>query len=82
MKRIVFLLFGILMLLTSCGQKSKNPFFSQYGTPFETPAFHKIKVEHYLPAFKAGIEQDSLEIAAIAGNPDAPTFENTLEALD
>jgi peptidyl-dipeptidase Dcp len=66
----------------SCSKKDDNPFFSKFGTPFETPAFDKIKNEHYLPAFKAGIEQDSLEIAAIANNPADPTFENTLEALD
>ncbi|MDD5541011.1 MAG: peptidase M3, partial [Candidatus Marinimicrobia bacterium] len=82
MKKAVWVLCGIFLLFMSCSKKNDNPFFSKFGTPFETPVFHKIKVEHYLPAFKAGIEQDSLEIAAIAGNPDAPTFENTLEALD
>jgi len=75
-------LYGIILLFSSCGQKSGNPFFSEYGTPFETPAFDKIKNEHYLPAFKMGIQQDSLEIAAIATNLEPPTFENTLEALD
>ena len=82
MKKAVCALCGIFLLFMSCSKKNDNPFFSKFGTPFETPAFDKIKNEHYLPAFKAGIEQDSLEIAAIANNPDAPTFENTLEALD
>jgi peptidyl-dipeptidase Dcp len=76
------MLCGIFLLFMSCSKKDDNPFFSKFGTPFETPAFDKIKNEHYLPAFKAGIEQDSLEIAAIANNPADPTFENTLEALD
>jgi len=82
MKRTVWMLCGIFLLFMSCSKKDDNPFFSKFGTPFETPAFDKIKNEHYLPAFKAGIEQDSLEIAAIANNPADPTFENTLEALD
>ncbi len=82
MKKAVCALCGIFLLSMSCSKKYDNPFFSKYDTPFETPAFDKIKNEHYLPAFKAGIEQDSLEIAAIANNPEAPTFENTLEALD
>ncbi|MFH1213101.1 MAG: M3 family metallopeptidase [Candidatus Neomarinimicrobiota bacterium] len=82
MKRAVCALCGIFLLFMSCSKKNDNPFFSKFGTPFETPAFDKIENEHYLPAFKAGIEQDSLEIAAVAANPAAPTFENTLEALD
>jgi len=82
MKRAVCVLCGIFLLFMSCSKKNDNPFFSKFGTPFETPAFDKIENEHYLPAFKAGIEQDSLEIAAVAANPAAPTFENTLEALD
>ncbi|HLP17913.1 MAG TPA: M3 family metallopeptidase [Bacteroidota bacterium] len=61
---------------------SENPFFKEYGTPFETPAFDKIKEEHYLPAFREGIRQQQVEIEAIVNNPEPPTFENTIEALE
>ncbi|PIS31089.1 MAG: peptidase M3, partial [Candidatus Marinimicrobia bacterium CG08_land_8_20_14_0_20_45_22] len=82
MKKTVFVLCGIFLLFMSCSKKIDNPFFSEYGTPFETPAFDKIKNEHYLPAFKAGIEQDSIEVAAVAENPEAPDFANTVEAME
>jgi peptidyl-dipeptidase Dcp len=59
-----------------------NPFFSTYDTPFGVPPFDKIKDEHYLPAFKKGIEEQKEEIAAIIDNKEAPTFENTIEALE
>lgn len=61
---------------------SENPFFSDFDTPFGTPPFDKIKEEHFLPAFKEGIERQKKEIAAITSNEEPPTFENTLEALE
>lgn len=82
MRKAVCILSGVFLLFMSCSHKNENPFFSEFGTPFETPAFDKIKNEHYLPAFKAGIEQDSVEVVAVADNPDAPTFANTIEALE
>jgi len=60
----------------------KNPFFSKWGTPHEIPNFSAIKSEHYLPAFKAGIAQQKQEIADIVANKEAPTFANTIEALE
>ena len=59
-----------------------NPFAKPYGTPHEIPDFAKIKTEHYLPAFNAGIAAHKLEIAAIINNPQAATFENTIEAIE
>jgi peptidyl-dipeptidase Dcp len=44
--------------------------------------FDKIKNEHYLPAFEEGMKQQAAEIAAICNNPEAPTFANTIEALE
>ncbi|WP_394203633.1 M3 family metallopeptidase [Shewanella waksmanii] len=61
---------------------ASNPFFKPYDTPYGIPDFAKIKTEHYLPAFKAGIAQQKAEIAAIVNNPDAPTFANTIEAME
>ena len=59
-----------------------NPFFAQWGTPYEIPDFGKIKTEHYMPAFEEGMKQQMAEIDAIVNNPDAPTFENTVEAYE
>jgi len=73
------------MALTSCnkgGGNSENPFFGEYETPYEVPAFEKIKPEHYLPAFKEGIKQQQAEMVAIVSNTEAPTFENTILAME
>ncbi|QYK00019.1 M3 family metallopeptidase [Shewanella psychrotolerans] len=61
---------------------ASNPFFKPYNTFMGIPDFSKIKPEHYLPAFKAGIAQQQAEIQAIIDNPDAPTFNNTIEAME
>lgn len=59
-----------------------NPFFKAWETPFNTPPFDKIRTEHFLPAIKEGIKRHQAEIDAITANPDAPTFDNTVAALD
>ena len=59
-----------------------NPFFKPYDTYMGIPDFASIKPEHYLPAFKAGIAQHKAEIQAIIDNPAAPTFANTIEAME
>ena len=70
--------------LTSCNSDSckENPFFSDYGTYLEAPAFDKIKNEHYMPAFSEGMKQQKAEIEAICNNTETPTFENTIWAYD
>ncbi|NNE06405.1 MAG: M3 family metallopeptidase [Xanthomonadales bacterium] len=59
-----------------------NPFMHEWDTPFGIPPFEKIRDEHYKPAFDAGIEELRAEIAAIRNNPEPPTFENTIVALE
>lgn len=59
----------------------KNPFFSTYETQYGVPPFDKIKPEHYKPAFERGMKEHKEEIEEIAGNPNDPTFENTIEAM-
>ena len=59
-----------------------NPFFKPYDTYLGIPDFDKIKPEHYLPAFKAGIAQHQAEMQAIIDNPEAPNFANTIEAME
>ncbi|MFT7350583.1 MAG: oligopeptidase A [Flavobacterium sp.] len=53
-----------------------------FQTKFETAPFKQIKMEDYKPAFEENIENSKAEIDAIINNPETPTFENTLEALD
>lgn len=59
-----------------------NPFAAPSSLPFYAPAFDTIKTEHYQPAFQAGMKQQLEEISAITDNTDAPTFANTIEALE
>ncbi len=85
MRLFMFLMAVIIVAATACGKKddaSKNPFFSDYKTPFEVPPFDQIKQEHYMPAFTEGISRTYKEIDAIAENPEAPTFDNTILALE
>ena len=60
----------------------QNPFCRAWNTPRQTPPFSQIKIEHYQPAFEEGIRQAKAEIAAIRTNPEAPTFQNTVVALE
>jgi len=62
--------------------KTDNPFFETYKNKYGAPPFDKIKIEHYMPAFKQGIKEHSEEINAIANSQAAPTFDNTIAALD
>ncbi len=62
--------------------KANNPFSSPSTLPLQAPAFDQITEEHYLPAFVAGMEQNLAEIEAIAMQGDAPTFANTIEAME
>lgn len=81
MKKILLVLICILNI--SCMLNAENnPFFKAYNTPFDTPPFDKIKPEHYEPAFEKGIKELQDEVLQIANNPAAPTFENTIVALE
>jgi peptidyl-dipeptidase Dcp len=59
-----------------------NPFYSASSLPFQAPPFDKIKDSDYQPAIEAGMAQQIEEVRAIAENPAAPTFENTVVALE
>lgn len=80
-KRIIAAAGAILCLLSSCDNKM-NPLLTDSTLPYGAPQFDKIKTEHYLPAFEQAITEAKAEIDAIVNNPDAPTFENTVAALD
>ena len=70
------------MFLLSCSLPSGNPFFQQWDTPYQVPDFSKIKESHYLPAFQKGIDDEKAQLDSIVTNPEAPTFVNTVEALE
>ena len=55
---------------------------NSFNTPYKTAPFSKIKTEDYLSAFNIAIEKAKAEIDAITANTEAPTFKNTIEALD
>ena len=84
MKNLIFAA-AMSCMVCACGQQAAdtdNPFLTEFETPYGTPDFNRIKVEHYEPAFLKGIEQQNQEIKAIMENPEEPTFENTIVALD
>jgi peptidyl-dipeptidase Dcp len=61
---------------------AENPFFAPSPLPYLLPPFAAISIEHYLPAFERGMAEQLAEIAAITASAEAPTFENTLVALE
>ncbi len=59
-----------------------NPFAAPSPLTFHTPAFDKIHLEHYQPAFMVGMKQQLVEMEAIAAQTDVPTFDNTIVAIE
>ncbi len=86
MKKYFYLLSVIILSFTfnlpAQVPNTNNPFFKEWETPFQTPPFSEIKIEHFLPVFVEGIKQQNLEFAAIINNEDRPTFENTIAAIE
>lgn len=75
----------LIGLFTASCQKTmsdQNPLLKPSSLPLEAPEFDAIKIEHYRPAFEQGMKEELEEIATIANNPDAPTFENTIVAME
>jgi len=59
-----------------------NPFFTESPLAFHFPPFDRIKDSDYAPAFERGMADLLKETDVIASNPDKPTFENTIEAME
>ena len=83
------LMFTGCVLLLGCGAQATdeadtdvNPFFVDYGTPFNVQPFDRIDEGHFVPAFEEAMARQNAEIEAIASNPEPPTFDNTVAALD
>jgi len=82
-KIALLLLIPFIMVFSQTGEeKVTNPFFMEWTTPYQTPPFNLIKIEHYMPAYLEGIKQHEAEIKLIIESKDEPTFENTIVALD
>jgi peptidyl-dipeptidase Dcp len=86
MKRALVLVTGLLLALTACTglapDHGENPFFASYDTEFNVHPFDRIQPAHFMPAFEEGMARQNSEIQAIVDNPGAPTFDNTIVALD
>ena len=80
MKRILSLA-ALILAMTACNTRV-NPFLTEWDTPYGIPPYEQIQPSDYIPAVKAGIEQQMAEIDAITANPDTPTFENTIVPLE
>ena len=76
---------GVATLTAQTAESSfgpSNPFYTASKLPFQAPPFDKIKDSDYQPAIDAGMAQQIEEVEVIADNPAAPTFENTMVALE
>jgi peptidyl-dipeptidase Dcp len=80
MKKSIVTFFLIMMMTIAFAEE--NPFFKPFDRPYGTAPFNDIKMEHFEPAFEKGMEEHKVEIDKIASNSDAPTFANTIAAME
>ncbi len=73
---------GVTSTGTTSAVAASNPFFSVSPLPLNYPQFDKIKDSDFAPAFDQGMAEQLREVEAIANNPAAPTFENTIVAME
>ncbi len=66
--------------LAAGGGDVDNPLLSSFDTPFGVPPFDQIRPEHFIPAFLAGMERQTAEVARIVDAPEAPNYRNTVVA--
>ncbi len=82
MLKHVLLLVMIGLIMVSCSKQTDNPLLTSWDTPYGVPPFQQVDEEHFMPAFKEAMKQQQDEIDTIVNNSEAPTFENTIAALD
>ena len=82
MKKIIYCAAAVLAMTACTNKQTTNPFLEDWTTPYGIPPFDRIQMSDYLPAIKAGIEQQSAEIEAIITNTETPDFDNVIGALD
>ena len=73
---------ALVLLLAGPALAQENPFAKPSTLPYQAPRFDIIKDRDYQPAFDAGMKQHLAEIEAIAGSKAAPTFDNTITAME
>jgi len=66
----------------TASESTGNPFFAAWTTPDEVPPFNRIRTEHFRPAYARALAEHDAEIAAIAADAAAPSFANTIEAME
>jgi len=81
MKKKGLVALAALTMLTAC-KMEQNPFLTESSLQYGAPQFDKFENKYYLPAFKQAIDMAKEEIDAIVNNPEEPTFQNTIEALE
>ncbi|MYM80707.1 dipeptidyl carboxypeptidase II [Duganella sp. FT50W] len=74
--------FSQTVLAAPAASLAGNPLATESALPFHYPAFDKIKDQHFVPAFNEGMRQQLKEIDAIANSKAAPTFDNTIVAME
>lgn len=81
---IPLIIIAIMFTHTSCSnaEKSANPLCKESSAPFGAPEFHLYKTADFLPAFEQGIAQKKADIQKIIDNSEAPTYANTIDALE
>ena len=94
MKLLAFISFIMVNIsLISCGNQptaatdkdslsASNPFYAESTLPFQAPDFSRIKNSDFKPALEAGMKQKLAGIQQIEDNPDSPSFENTVRAME
>ena len=82
MKKVTILMSALTMALVGCNSLENNPLLQEWNTPYQTPPFSQIETKHYEPAIDFAIEQQRAEVDAIINNPEEPTFENTIVAME
>ena len=85
MKRFFYSLFTLSIMLTqfACtSNEEKNSILKDSNAPYGAPEFANFKIEDYKEAFDLGFAEKRAEIDAIIANPEAPTFANTIDALE
>lgn len=81
-KKTLFVLAASCMMYSCATRTESNPFLTEFQTAYGVPPFDALKLEHYEPAFMKGMEEQNALIDSIINNPEAPSFENVIVALD
>jgi len=84
MRKPFLFLLAVIVIAAVCSfaPVSENPLLARFNTPFGVPPFDQIRIEHYSPAYQIAMRQQREAVETIAASTEAPTFANTIEALE